>query len=644
MLLKQEVRIGNLAEETRKMELFSVSCHDYYEDNDKVEVRVEHMEDIALYVGEEITTTNTIDREDSFGEVYPVDISEDYEIVQCDDLTRTFSIISDKYQDMPLEEMWFEVEDNVLYIHFTFSTWHFYRSWETHEISFYVRYPSSESGYEELEFNGCEYVSDTELKWRYDANVDKIDEFVCTVFRNDKYACVGYADEGDDILEEYQPVEEIPSTACFTDELHIRVRVVFSKNPECIKWELYDKECNDGTITDISVRRISFKFKDVNNLAVYLTLPLTTVHIPMEFKTANDLYQEQNLNDSFIQDQITRSKNGFVEMEKLVYHPVFKIGIQNEKPVYAPIRKIKFNLHFRKRKQDGWIVDSDGLWNGMDENGLYGNVTSSGGIKYFSYMPNDVDLTVDVGRQSDLLKYLGFTDTDVRYQKSKLKKSFLRLSFYDSPNSARQNLLAYSTIFMDSGMLFEKMMRGANRKNLYVVSGQQTDIKYDNLKVDTEPCFEEHTKYSVEEVEEMRLSSQIVVSDRFSQACSEGFYLYLWADNDNGAIPTDIYLRIDFNHAGYGRVVPMTMPYIDGSNANRIYTMEEICDKWINHGGWGVLSNEKYSYIHLQYAYDSNTKRHVYYLDPDTYGLGAYNDRTPDEMEINLYEPKINFQ
>jgi hypothetical protein len=35
---------------------------------------------------------------------------------------------------------------------------------------------------------------------------------------------------------------------------------------------------------------------------------------------------------------------------------------------------------------------------------------------------------------------------------------------------------------------------------------------------------------------------------------------------------------------------------------------------------------------------------HVYYLDPDTYGFGGYYDSSvPDELNLNLYEPKINF-
>ena len=40
----------------------------------------------------------------------------------------------------------------------------------------------------------------------------------------------------------------------------------------------------------------------------------------------------------------------------------------------------------------------------------------------------------------DLLYFLNFTNEDVFYQKQKIGKSFLRLSFFDSPNPQNQNL------------------------------------------------------------------------------------------------------------------------------------------------------------------------------------------------------------
>ena len=59
-----------------------------------------------------------------------------------------------------------------------------------------------------------------------------------------------------------------------------------------------------------------------------------------------------------------------------------------------------------------------------------------------------------------------------------------------------------------------------------------------------------------DEIESLRLSSQFVVKDKYSsESSSEGFYLYLWKDMAN-TTPGDIYMRVEFNHAGYGRTIP----------------------------------------------------------------------------------------
>lgn len=645
MLLEYEIRQGTLSDSTVKLYLYSVSKHEYYGDEEKVEVRVEHTSDVVIYPNQTVSVTNSIDKEDEFGSLETLYSSEDVSVVQSDNLLKTFSFIADKYQSLGLESVWLETEFGVLYLHFTFSTWHFFRSWETHDIAFKVMYPVAESSDgREIEFSGCQYVSDNELKWRYNAEQERIEEFMCAVFRNDVYNPVAYVDDGDERLEKYVEVSSIPERACFTDEMYLRVRVVISKDPECEKWILYDKECNDGTLVGVSVKRVNYKYENVNDVEMRIQVALASIGVPLSLSNGYDTYQEQNINEKFVNKEFEESKNNSAEMEKLVYHPVYKYMDDEGNVAYKDIHKIKFNLHFREREEDGWVVKTDGLWNGMGDG--YGTVYEDGVFKFFSYVSNGVDILVDKGQQSDLLTYLGFTDSDVKYQKSRLKKSFLRLSFYDSPNRAKQNLLCYSTIFLDSGKLFAKMMRGADRQKRYVISGLDSNVLYNDLKVDTEPKFESNGYgVSTEEVENFRLSSQLVVTDRLSENSSEGFYLYLWADNDNGALPSDIYMRADFNHAGYGRVVPMTLPYLTGSTSNKIYTFGEIEDKWTTSGeGWGVRMNEKYSYVHFKYVYDSGSGRHVYYLDPDTYGLGLFKNSTPDDLELNLYEPKINFE
>lgn len=630
MLLTRELNLNRLSDTSIALDLLSVSERDYFKDENKVEVLVEHNTDVSLYEGQTISVTNVIERNNPIHGTDDVEISESYDIIACDNISKSFSIISDKYQNLLLTGILVKIDSNIMYLYFSFNGWHYFRSWETHGIDFFIEYLDRK-----IYFTNCEYVNDTELRWRYDGDLDGIDDLMCYTFKNDTYKCVGYADEDAEGLENFLVVDAIPKKACFTDELYLRRRVEFRKN--CVKWELYEKECNDGSVFGLQTYRLNFRFKNINLVSIYITIPLCCVNFPLSLTTGNDTYLEQNLYEGFTEKQIEKNKNGIIEMEKLAYHPVCKI-YDGSDFVYKPIRKIKFNLHFRKRNKDGWVVDKEGLWNGMDEHGLLGDVTNVNGFKFFSYIGD----TVDKGRQSDLLCYLGFTDSDVKQEKEKISKSFLRLSFYDKPNSANQRLLAYSTIYMNSNKIFSKMLMGSNFDDLYVISGSESNLKYSMIKVNTEPCFVNHTSLSIEEIENFRLSSQIVICDNTLGSQSEGFYLYLWADENKGYVPSDIYMKVDFNHAGFGRIIPMTMPYSYDNNSNHIYTMSEIYDLWNKNNssnyGWGIRVNEKFSYIHFKYCYDPISMKHVYYLDTDTYGNSICND---DTIELNFYEPKI---
>ena len=337
--------------------------------------------------------------------------------------------------------------------------------------------------------------------------------------------------------------------------------------------------------------------------------------------------------------------------------------------------------------------------------------------------------------QSDLLSYLGFTNDDVKYQKSKLKKSFLRISFYDSDNVGNQNLLHTSTIFLDSGDLFAKYIKNIetedeykateaviaqkspeisfpkdsiltsseyekldddNRKKcvingeLLAVTGDSSSDKdkntvYDKVgvSVDREPmrkkALDKDNDFGddIDELERLRMSSQIVVTDKnSSKRSSEGFYFYTYKTNDNGVYPSDIYMRVEFNHAGYGRVIPFMMPYIRKSEEklkenspgyerytatdrkDKIKTFDDICYDWseidIDKGiedkylkddsdiGYSAVRYMKYCHIKWKYRYDKHTQKHIYYLDPDVYGTGVTSDnKHGNNIILNLYEGKI---
>lgn len=337
--------------------------------------------------------------------------------------------------------------------------------------------------------------------------------------------------------------------------------------------------------------------------------------------------------------------------------------------------------------------------------------------------------------QSDLLSYLGFINDDVKYQKSKLKKSFLRISFYDSDNIGNQNLLHTATIFLDSGDLFAKYIKNIetedeykatstviaqkspeisfpkdsiltsseykklddeNRKKcvvngelLAVIGGSSSDEEnytvYDKvgMAVNREPmrkkALDKDNDFgdNIDELERLRMSSQIVVTDKnSSKRSSEGFYFYTYKSNDNGVYPSDIYMRVEFNHAGYGRVIPFMMPYIrkseeklkknspgyerytEANRQDKIKTFDDICYDWseidIDKGiknehlkddsdiGYSAVRYMKYCHIKWKYRYDKQTQKHIYYLDPDVYGKGVTSENNHgNNIILNLYEGKI---
>jgi hypothetical protein len=234
-----------------------------------------------------------------------------------------------------------------------------------------------------------------------------------------------------------------------------------------------------------------------------------------------------------------------------------------------------------------------------------------------------------------LLCFLDFKNNDVKYQKNKLKKSFLRLLFYDSPDNTNQNLLAYSTIYMDTAKLYSKFIRNQNTAGYSNFNG---DKNLTGIRVDREI-----------DDENLRLSSQMTVENKWqSTRTSEGFYLYMWADNGVSVLPEKLYMKAEFNHAGYGRTIPMMAPYVDGVGFK---TKQEIKNDWKG-DGYGIHKYLKYSYINMKYMYhkdhketDEDQKVHkekgeyYYFLDPEIYGVNTTNK----VLDIDLYEARITF-
>lgn len=414
----------------------------------------------------------------------------------------------------------------------------------------------------------------------------------------------------------------------------------------------------NGNIYNVEIYRENPLFGVYDNYIIYNNSPVCSINLPLGIKFRTDLQKEQLMTD-YLTDRRAKSINKINDMEKDVYHPV-QWDVEHGKKI-NDIYQIIFNLHFREHRYDDWNAAPDSYWNGVifdaNDNKLkLMNGSEQEELGYFSYNKNDWERS----NQSDLLSYLNFTNEDVRYQKSKLKKSFLRLLFFDSMNPADQNLLAYSTVFIDSGALFSKYVRHFEGEGFSALNYNgdivlSTSLDLNGIRINREPMIGEETYEEFKDkLEDIRLSSQLVIKDKYnSTTSSEGFYLYLWRDNDSGTTPSDLYMKVEFNHAGYGRTIPFMMPYKDkdsDKSKGEVKTFQEIIDDWQptegegKYIGYGIKRYLKYSYIHLKYQYDTTDKRHVYYVDTDLYkGTDKSIYGIDNTMKFDLYEAKINF-
>lgn len=394
-----------------------------------------------------------------------------------------------------------------------------------------------------------------------------------------------------------------------------------------------------GNVSDITVRRIQTMWSDssdteVLNPQITYVSPRIYVHVPFSLKTDTRLNMEMNVKERFVDEGVANSINRTPEMEKYVYRPVYINGGSSDSTyTFGCVRKINFNMHFRTHSGDNWVVENGDSWNFI----TYG--TGSDAYGYYSYDSSTRS------NQADLLVYAGFTNNDVKYQKNRLKKSFIRLSFYDSDRPGDQTLLSYATVFMDCGELYSRYMNGSDADIYKNIDGETlTGIKVDREvneamlrdKLGLQDFPDDDT------IERYRLSSRISVTDpMMSSNSSEGFNVYLWADNDNGILPSDLYMKVEFNHAGYGRVIPMMAPYRTVGSNPGFKTNSEIIADWSDQDTqYGILRYRKYSYIKFKYKYDKTSGKHIYYLDPERYGKG---EEFSDVININLYEARVAF-
>ena len=378
-----------------------------------------------------------------------------------------------------------------------------------------------------------------------------------------------------------------------------------------------------------------------------------TFKFPMVNNTANNLRREEIIKSDFVDYVKQESINRIVDMEKDVYFPVYReIKVSNTEEteiIYHPIRRLRFNLHFRTRNLDNWkIIEDDREFSDFDTpNSLLSNwfITD---YKYYSAMLGSTYLH----NSSDLLGFVNFSTSEIKNQASKLAKSFLRLSYYSTNNPNTQVLLATSTIFFNESLAYKKFIDAhRNSELIYADVNTLQESEYSTMAEYQEACTGETTSQvsgkSISNFTEVvgddflndaiRLSSRFIVDDKnLTDTSSEGYYIYMFKEYTRKLHEGTIYLKVEFNHAGIGKTIPFMLPTANGTP---LY-VHKAQDRTTLTDGFRMQDIYNQIYIPIRVIYDENSNKYVYYLPEnlrENDELGVENEI----MEFNLFEVKF---
>lgn len=282
------------------------------------------------------------------------------------------------------------------------------------------------------------------------------------------------------------------------------------------------------------------------------------------------------IENSNIDEQITL--NEAVDYEKQIFYPC-AYGTTDL------LEKIVFKLHFRDRYYSDKLSET---WDTSDEKyWMRYNKVENGRLK-----PSG-EVTTD--NMSDL----GYTDDDIKYQRNNFTKSFIRLLFYDTNDTRTQSLLAYYSVPFNSDQMFSEVTSKGKHTN------------------DIEPAIE-------------------VYGEENGFAGTEGYNLHLFPNILEGKEEEFIYLRIEFNHAKYGKTLKMSFP-TDSDGNLILFDNEDFPITYYNDFDKRVelerLMNDMYIKVGLKYDYKNN--RYLWYPAIDNISENGI-------ITINAIEPRVN--
>ena len=371
------------------------------------------------------------------------------------------------------------------------------------------------------------------------------------------------------------------------------------------------------------------------SLSLYCSMGYVSVKFPMTMHVGDDAIQDNIVENDFFEHEKSLAINPIIDMEKDVYSPkyVAEDGKYNgSDTVFCPISEIRVNLHFRTRDLDTWKVNEG--FNLVDSSG---NTDGWFVTDYYPYKTMDKKKLMD---ESDLVGLLNFTNDDIYYQKSKVGKTFLRFSYYDSIDPNSQMLLATSTVFMDEHALFKKFIDNSRKNvNTYSLVSYDNDKTKDLNKISVMSEFKNGGSVVIDESK--RLSSRFVITNKYdTDTSSEGFYIYMFKEYSENLHPREIFMKVEFNHAGIGTTIPFIKPmrWKEDYSSKTCFPDKELSlfkDKEEMKNGIELEKKNAQDYIPLYAVYDFKNKEYVYVFDK------RYVTVNDGVASINLFELKL---
>jgi hypothetical protein len=338
----------------------------------------------------------------------------------------------------------------------------------------------------------------------------------------------------------------------------------------------------------------------LENTLVISVSPYYVIPLSIGTNVENNIMQEMALETDLSAQEKIKSINRIVDMDKDVYYPVYKTNDNVPPQGLDIIRGIDFNLHFRTRDLESWkIIEDDGISATSANSNWF--ITDNNVYSGLSLNATDKN---DILNTSDLLYFLSYTNDDVFYRKKALSQSFLRLTFYDSPDPKTQTMLHMSTVYVDKAKIYKtyidniKTSPYIDTRNGYITTGISVTSEY----------TDKNNKLILTD-ENKRLSCKMKINNRYeTETSSEGFYLYIFKEFTTNLRERTIYMKVDFNHAGIGKTMQFMWPtYDDGkTEVDNIGDLKK-----------GYPLNKIYSklFIPIKIIYDDVRQRYCYYID-----------------------------